>query len=49
MWKWVEDKEKASNTLFGIAVAFQLVTNAFVVYAYVRFWLGMKTGIAALV
>ena len=49
LWYWVEDKEKIYKPLFRLARAFNGVTIVFVVYAYVRFWLGMKAGIAALV
>ena len=49
LWYWVQDKEKIYNTLFRLGWAFSVVVIVFVVYAYVRFWLGMEAGIAALV
>ena len=49
LWYWVKDKEKVHKTLFTLGWAFSIVAIVCVVYAYVRFWLGMEAGIAALV
>ena len=49
LWYWVDDREKVHKPLFKLAFVLQFVAIVFVVYAYVRFWLGMEAGIAALV
>ena len=49
LWYWVKDKKKVYKTMFALTSVFQIAAVAFVVYAYVRFWLGMEAGIAALV
>lgn len=49
LWYWVEDKKKVYKTMFALTSVFQIAAVVFVVYAYVRFWLGMEAGIAALV
>ncbi len=49
LWYWVDDNEKVYKTMFALMWVFQIVAIVFVVYAYMRFWLGMEAGIAALV
>ncbi len=49
LWYWVKDKEKIHKMMFGLMWVFQIFAIVFVVYAYVRFWLGIEAGIAALV
>lgn len=49
LWYWVKDKEKVYKPLFTLGWVFSVVAIVCVVYAYVRFWLGMEAGIAALV
>lgn len=48
LWKWVEEKERTYKTLFGLSVTLQAGAIILVVYAYVRFWLGMDAGVEAL-
>lgn len=49
LWYWVKDNEKIYEPLFRVGWAFNVLAIIFVGYAYVRFWLGMKAGIAAMV